>query len=94
MPLARLLGGRLRRLAGGTEIPLDGETVGEVLRALVAQAGPTMDSLLFYEGALSRDARILKNGRNVALLDGLETPLGASDTLTVYFFGSRSFPGG
>ena len=37
---------------------------------------------------------ILKNGRNVALLDGLETEIEENDTVTVYFFGHRSFPGG
>ncbi len=94
MPTARFLGGPLRKLAGGTEVPLEGGSVRELLRALLTQAGPGMEALLFADGALSRDARILKNGRNVALLDGLETELEEHDTVTVYLFGSRSFPGG
>ena len=94
MPTARVLGGRLRELAGGAEVSLAGSSVGELLRALVKKTGPTMEALLFADGALSRDARILKNGRNVALLDGLETEIEENDTVTVYFFGHRSFPGG
>ena len=94
VPTARFLGTRLRALAGGSEVPLEGESVGELLQALVTKAGPTMDALLFSEGTLARDARILKNGRNVALLDGLETALDERDTVTVYFFGNRSYPGG
>ena len=93
MPTARFLGGHLRKLAGGTELTLAGKTVGEILDALVSKAGPSMGSLLFVEGALSRDARILKNGRNIGLLDGLATPLETNDTVTVYFFGSRAYPG-
>lgn len=94
MPTLRLLGGRLRELAGGTELSVGGETVGEALNALVSKADPGLDSLLFVDGALSRDARILKNGRNIGLLDGLATPLETTDTVTVYFFGSRAYPGG
>ena len=94
MATARVLGGRLRKLAGGAELSLEGSSVGELLRALATKAGPTMEALLFANGALSRDARILKNGSNVALLDGLETEIEEHDTVTVYFFGQRSFPGG
>ncbi len=94
MPTARFLGIQLRKLAGGTELSLEGDTVGKLLEALIAKAGPEMEHLLFSEGGLSRDARILKNGRNIGLLDALATPLEQRDTVTVYFFGSRSYPGG
>jgi molybdopterin converting factor small subunit len=96
MPTARLLGPGLRRLVGGAEFELPGETVGALLGALAERGGETLRRQLFTDDAqhLNRDARILVNGRNAALLDGLATPLGERDTVTVYFFGARSFPGG
>jgi molybdopterin converting factor small subunit len=79
---------------GGTELSLEGGTVDQLLAALIATAGPAMEHLLFVDGALSRDARVLKNGRNIGLLEGLATSLEPNDTVTVYFFGSRAYPGG
>jgi len=43
---------------------------------------------------LSRDLRILLNGRSVAFLDGLDTPVAESDCLTLHLAGIRGFPGG
>ena len=94
MPTARLLGSKLRALAGGVEVPVEGDTIGAALRDLVAGADARVGEMLFEGDALSRDARILKNGQNVLRLSGLETPLVERDVLTVYFFGARSVPGG
>ena len=44
--------------------------------------------------ALSRDLRVLVNGRSVAHLDGLETRVGETDYLTLHLSGIRGFPGG
>ena len=43
---------------------------------------------------LDRDLRLLVNGRNALFLEGLDTPLGERDVVTVHFAGSRAFPGG
>lgn len=44
--------------------------------------------------ALSRDLRVLVNGRSVAFLDGLETAVAETDTVTLHLSGIRGFPGG
>ncbi len=94
MPTARLLGTALRRLVGGAELSLEGATVAEVLRALCGRGGAELEAALLEGPALGRDARVLLNGRSVTDLEGLETPVGPDDTVTVYFFGARSLPGG
>jgi molybdopterin converting factor small subunit len=96
MAQARLLGPGLRRLVGASSLEVEGGTVREVLRELVARCGPELQQLLYDStgSELQRDARVLVNGRSVALLDGIETSVGARDAVTLYFFGARSFPGG
>ena len=41
-----------------------------------------------------RDLRILVNGRSMAFLQGLDTPLEKRDKVTVHLTGARGFPGG
>ena len=96
LPITKLLGPGLRRLLGAAELELPGETVGALLHELAERGGDKLRQQLFPgdDEDLSQDARILVNGRNAALLEGLATPLSARDTVTVYFFGARSFPGG
>jgi molybdopterin converting factor small subunit len=85
--MLRLLGG-LRRF-GKAEERVQGATVADVLRAT-----PVPAALLFPDGELNRDIEILLNGRNVAFLQGLETPLAADDRVTVFLHGARGYPGG
>jgi molybdopterin converting factor small subunit len=51
-------------------------------------------TLLFPDGRLNRDIEVLVNGRNIAFLAGLETPLAADDRVTIFRHGARGFPGG
>ncbi len=93
----RVLGAGLRALCGGRELHVEGAHVGELLLALCARGGRGLAARLFAdEGreALHRDLRVLVNGRDVRFLDGLDTPLGADDAVTLHETGARSFPGG
>ena len=74
----------LRPSTGGErEVSADGANVGEVLRALVA-AHPTTESQLFGEdGTLNRYVNVYLNDEDVRVLDGLDTPVGADDTLVI-----------
>ncbi len=50
--------------------------------------------MLFPDGQLHRDVEVLVNGRNIAFLAGLDTPLTAEDRVTVFVHGARGYPGG
>ncbi|MFB6233656.1 MAG: ubiquitin-like small modifier protein 1, partial [Haloarculaceae archaeon] len=59
----------------------DAETVGDVLAAL-SEEYPEMD--LFEDGELREFVSILKEGREVTHLDGLETALEDGDTVSLF----------
>ncbi|MFW5973846.1 MAG: ubiquitin-like small modifier protein 1 [Natrialbaceae archaeon] len=60
----------------------DGATVGEVLGAITEEF-PGVD-LFDEEGDLREFLSVMKNGREVAYLDGLETDLEDGDTISVF----------
>lgn len=78
--------GEFRAALGRDEVPLDlpaGATAGEALRALAARH-PALDPLLFSQGELRDHLHVFVNGRNVAHLQGLATPLAPGDVLTFF----------
>ena len=87
MPVLKVLGG-LRRFAP-PKTSVQGATVSELLLA-----GPLPTDVLFPGGELNRDIEVLVNGRNIAFLSGLATPLMPDDHVTVFLHGARGYPGG
>lgn len=87
MPVLKILGG-LRRFAA-PKSHLEGSTVEAVLHAT-----PVPSAVLFPDGRLNRDVEVLVNGRNIAFLAGLGTPLAPDDQVTVFLHGARGYPGG
>lgn len=78
--------GEFRAALGRDEVALElpaGTTAGAALRALAAQE-PLLEPLLFSRGALRDHLHLFVNGRNVAHLQGLGTPLAPGDTLTFF----------
>lgn len=74
----------LRQHTGGaTEVEAAGSTVGEVLRALVAEYPETENQLFSEEGELNRFVNIYLNDEDVRVLDGLETAASDSDTVMI-----------
>ena len=74
----------LRPSTGGErEVSADGGNVGEVLRALTAQHPATESQLFGDDGALNRYVNVYLNDEDVRVLDGLDTPVGGSDTLVI-----------
>ena len=68
---------------GNTEIEIEAQTVGEVLRAL-EQRFPSLIPLLRDEsGALRPRVNIYVNDEHVRFRQGLETPLQEGDTVFV-----------
>jgi sulfur-carrier protein len=74
----------LRPAVGGEkELAADGSNVGEILRSL-AEAHPETQSQLFApDGGLNRYVNVYLNDEDVRVLEGLETAVGASDTLVI-----------
>lgn len=74
----------LRPSVGGEkELSADGESVGDILRA-VAQDHPDTESQLFApDGGLNRYVNVYLNDEDVRLLDGLDTSVGDEDTLVI-----------
>jgi molybdopterin synthase sulfur carrier subunit len=68
---------------GEAEIDVDGETVGDALRALADRYPPTKDQLFSPEGDLNRYVNVYLNDEDVRVLDGLDTSAAASDTVVI-----------
>jgi sulfur-carrier protein len=72
----------LRPAVGGAKsLELDGGTVKEVVDALLARHPGLGGQLLSPEGELNRFVNVYVNGQDVRYLDGLATPIGASDEI-------------
>ncbi len=77
--LRDLLGWRSR------EYPLaEGATVGDVLGALARECPEFGAKLWDDEGQLTGFITVLKNGRSVEYLQGLQTPLTEADTVSLF----------
>jgi sulfur-carrier protein len=74
----------LRQHTGGaTEVAVEGETVGAVLEALVAEHPDTKEQLFSEEGELNRFVNVYLNDEDVRVLDGLGTAVADSDTIMI-----------
>ena len=75
-----------REAAGGKTVTAefaDGSTVGAVLRELESTYDE-MRGRLIVDGDLAPQINVLKNGREVLHLDGLDTPIEDGDRLSVF----------
>ena len=74
----------LRGSVGGEkEVDASGASVGEVLRDLASTHPATESQLFSADGALNRYVNVYLNDEDVRVLDGLDTPVGETDTLVI-----------
>ena len=74
----------LRASVGGEkEIQAAGGNVGDVLRSLADEHPATAQQLFGPDGQLNRYVNVYLNDEDVRVLEGLETPVGASDVLVI-----------
>jgi molybdopterin converting factor small subunit len=74
----------LRPSTGGEkEVSAGGDNVGAVLNDLAEQHPPTKAQLFGENGDLNRYVNVYLNDEDVRVLDGLQTPVGQSDTLVI-----------
>ena len=102
MPEVRLLGQAMRSALRAKKLELPGANVAEVLDEAARRGGNAMRRSLFAvpeqpdgaRGELNQDLRVLVNGRSILWLDGVDTKLQASDSVTLHHSGARGWPGG
>jgi MoaD family protein len=70
-------------VGGAKEVQADGANVGELLRALASEHPETQSQLFSEDGELNRYVNVYLNDEDVRVLDGLDTPVGASDTVVI-----------
>jgi len=74
----------LRASVGGErEVDASGENVGEILRDLASSHPATQSQLFSAEGEFNRYVNVYLNDEDVRVLQGLETAVGAGDTLVI-----------
>jgi sulfur-carrier protein len=74
----------LRPSVGGEkELSADGDSVGEILRAVVDSHPDTQAQLFSPDGGLNRYVNVYLNDEDVRVLDGLQTAVGPGDTLVI-----------
>ena len=74
----------LRPAVGGEkELDADGSSVGEILRSVADRHPETQTQLFSADGQLNRYVNVYLNDEDVRVLDGLDTAVGADDTLVI-----------
>ena len=74
----------LRAAVGGEkELDAGGSSVGEILRSVAEKHPETQSQLFAPDGGLNRYVNVYLNDEDVRVLDGLDTEVGASDTLVI-----------
>jgi molybdopterin converting factor small subunit len=74
----------LRASVGGEkELSADGASVGDILRSVADSHPETQSQLFAADGRLNRYVNVYLNDEDVRVLEGLETSVGASDTLVI-----------
>jgi molybdopterin synthase sulfur carrier subunit len=74
----------LRAAVGGEkELSAEGSSVGEVLRSVAESHPETQTQLFAADGDLNRYVNVYLNDEDVRVLNGLDTEVGAGDTLVI-----------
>ena len=82
MPLIKFFG-NLRQLAQASRLPVQGSSVRSLLDELCRQNQALSDAI-FADGQLRPHVRVVVNGHDVALEQGLDTPLEENDQVAIF----------
>jgi sulfur-carrier protein len=76
----------LRELFGGNEARVDAARAPDVagLLGVICDSPERRDGLRQTSGSLRKDIVLLVNGRNIAFLAGLDTPLADGDAIDIF----------
>jgi MoaD family protein len=70
-------------VSGMSEVEVQGATVGEVLNGLAGQHPETRGQLFAEDGELNRFVNVYVNDEDVRVQQGLQTGVGAGDTVVI-----------
>lgn len=84
MPVDVRLPTVLRSQAGGqASVPVDGNTIGDVLRTLVGEHPGLKGQVLTNDGALHKFVNVYVNDDDVRYLQSLDTPVKDGDEISI-----------
>jgi molybdopterin synthase sulfur carrier subunit len=75
--------GNLRQHTGQLEVAASGTTIGAVLHELCATY-PTLENAIFDGDQVQTHVRVMINGRDIELADGLNTKVSETDQIAVF----------
>ena len=75
--------GGLRQIAGNKELEITGTTIREVLEK-ICEDNESLHMAIFDGANLHQHVRVLVNGRDSELAEGLETPVSANDQIALF----------
>jgi sulfur-carrier protein len=75
--------GNLRQIAGKPSLPVNGQTVFELLESLRPQQAALVDAIL-DEAQLKPYYKIMVNGIDITLQQGLETAVHETDVVAIF----------
>ncbi len=77
---------QIAEIAGGNEFEIEGEDVRDVLKALVSEVAELEEQLFKDDehAELRDDKIVLKDGRNIGYLDGLDTEVEEGDKISIF----------
>ena len=75
--------GSLRRKAGGAEQDASGTTIREVLESICVEKDD-LQAAIFDDDRLRPHVRVMINGRDTELDDGLETAVSDNDQIAIF----------
>jgi molybdopterin converting factor small subunit len=70
-------------VGGDKELTADGSSVGAILRTIADEHPDTEAQLFAPDGGLNRYVNVYLNDEDVRVLEGLDTFVGAEDTLVI-----------
>jgi molybdopterin synthase sulfur carrier subunit len=74
----------LRRLTGGqSKLTVAGDNIGSLLRAVDVEYPGIADKVFDSEGNVKRFINVFLNDDEIRTLQGLETPVGANDRVSI-----------
>ncbi len=77
---------QIAEIAGSNEFEIEGEDVRDVLKALVSEVAELEEQLFKDDehAELRDDKIVLKDGRNIGYLDGLDTEVEEGDKISIF----------
>jgi molybdopterin synthase sulfur carrier subunit len=75
--------GNLRQHAGQRAVTASGTTIGEALQEICV-AYPALENAIFDGNQLQAHVRVMINGRDIELADGLNTHVSETDQIAIF----------